>query len=38
MEAQEWFNLLPVEKKLMGWSLGLGVIFLIIFVFIFRLT
>ncbi|MFZ5898737.1 MAG: hypothetical protein ACOYU7_06140 [Bacillota bacterium] len=38
MEAQEWFDLLPVEKRLMGWSLGLGVVLLVIFIIIFRLT
>lgn len=24
----EWFDLLPAEKKLIGWSLGLGVVLL----------
>ena len=28
--------LLPIEKKLIGWSLGLGVVLLIILVFISR--
>ncbi|MEW6397934.1 MAG: hypothetical protein AB1503_02035 [Bacillota bacterium] len=23
-EQEEWFDLLPVEKKLIAWSLGLG--------------
>jgi hypothetical protein len=32
---EEWFDLMPVEKKLIGYSLGLGVSLLIIFVFVF---
>jgi hypothetical protein len=28
--------LLPVEKKLIGWSLGLGVVLLILLVFVSR--
>jgi hypothetical protein len=32
---EEWFDLLPVEKKLIGYSLGLGVILLVVFIFAF---
>lgn len=35
-EGQEWFDLLPVEKKLVGYTLGTGLVLLCIFVFIFR--
>jgi len=28
--------LLPIEKKLIGWSLGLGIAFLIVLVFVTR--
>jgi hypothetical protein len=31
----EWYDLLPIEKKLVSWSLGLGIVFLIIFFLIF---
>ncbi|WP_159426163.1 hypothetical protein [Desulfolucanica intricata] len=37
LEADEWYDLLPVEKKLIGFSLGLGVCLLVIFVFAFDL-
>lgn len=33
---QEWFDLLPIEKKLIGYSLGLGVLLLGIFILVFR--
>lgn len=33
-EEGEWFDLMPVEKKLILWSLGLGVVLLVIFVWI----
>ncbi|MEW6727064.1 hypothetical protein ACP3TJ_02230 [Desulforudis sp. 1088] len=36
LEAQEWHDLLPIEKKLMAWSLGLGIALLIFFIFIFE--
>jgi len=29
-EEGEWFDLLPVEKKLILWSLGLGIVLLVI--------
>lgn len=34
--VEEWFDLLPVEKKLIGYSLGLGITLLVIFVIVFR--
>jgi hypothetical protein len=36
LAAEEWYDLLPVEKRLMGWSLGLGVVLLVIFILIFE--
>ncbi|MFZ5634882.1 MAG: hypothetical protein ACOY40_18805 [Bacillota bacterium] len=35
LEAEEWYDLLPIEKKLIAWSLGIGVVLLIIFILIF---
>jgi len=39
LDQEEWYDLLPIEKKLIGWSLGIGlsllVVFIILFVFIF---
>lgn len=35
LEEEEWYDLLPIEKKLISWSLGLGIVLLIIFVFAF---
>ena len=32
---EEWYDLLPVEKKLIYSSLGLGIVLLIIFIFAF---
>lgn len=34
-QAQEWFELQPVEKKLISYSLGLGLGLLVIFIFLF---
>jgi hypothetical protein len=31
----EWYDLLPVEKKLIGYSLALGVVLLVVFIFAF---
>jgi hypothetical protein len=31
----EWYDLLPVEKKLIGYSLGLGIGLLVVFIFAF---
>ena len=39
LQEEEWYDLLPIEKKLIGWSLGIGVsllvIFIVVFVFLF---
>lgn len=35
-QEQEWFDLKPIEKKLCGYSLGLGIILLVIFILIFE--
>jgi hypothetical protein len=32
---EEWFDLLPVEKKLITYSLTLGVALLVVFIFAF---
>ena len=31
----EWYDLLPVEKKLIFYTLGLGLVLLVIFIFLF---
>ena len=31
LEVDEWYDLLPIEKKLISYSLGLGIILLAIF-------
>ncbi|MDP4127690.1 MAG: hypothetical protein Q8912_12185 [Bacillota bacterium] len=36
-QAEEWYDLLPVEKKLIGYSLGLGILLLIIFIVGFKI-
>ena len=35
LAEEEWYDLLPVEKKLIGYSLALGVVLLVIFIFAF---
>lgn len=35
LEVDEWYDLLPVEKKLITYSLGLGLVLLAIFIVIF---
>jgi|GEM_PF-1393722 len=32
---EEWYDLLPVEKKLIGYSLVLGIALLVVFIFAF---
>ena len=32
---EEWYDLLPIEKKLITYSLGLGVVLLVVFIFAF---
>ncbi len=34
MQKMPYEPLLPIEKKLIGWSLGLGVVLLVILVFV----
>jgi len=36
LEKMPFEPLLPVEKKLIGWSLGLGVVLLFVLVFVSR--
>lgn len=36
-QDEEWFDLTPIEKKLCGISLGLGVSLMVIFLAFFRL-
>ncbi|MCL6560681.1 MAG: hypothetical protein K6U74_18185 [Firmicutes bacterium] len=38
LEEDEWYELLPIEKKLITYSLGLGIILLIVFIFAFGIT
>lgn len=35
LEVDEWYDLLPIEKKLITYSLGLGLALLAIFIVIF---
>lgn len=35
LEAEEWYDLLPIEKKLISWSLGIGLALLVLFILIF---
>ncbi len=35
LETEEWYDLLPIEKKLIAWSLGLGIVLLVIFILVF---
>lgn len=37
MQAEEWYDLLPIEKKLIGFSLGLGILLLIVFIVSFKM-
>jgi hypothetical protein len=32
---EEWYDLLPIEKKLISYSLTLGIVLLVIFIFAF---
>lgn len=34
MKGMEYEELLPVEKKLIGWSIGLGVVMLLILIWV----
>ena len=33
--VDQWFDLLPIEKKLLSYTFGLGIVLLIIFFFVF---
>jgi len=35
LEADEWYDLLPIEKKLISYSLGLGLVLLATFIISF---
>jgi hypothetical protein len=35
MAADEWHELLPIEKKLIFYSLGLGIVLLVVFIIAF---
>jgi len=35
MAADEWYELLPIEKKLIFYSLGLGIVLLVVFIIAF---
>lgn len=35
LEQEEWYDLLPIEKKLIAWSLGIGIVLLVIFILAF---
>jgi len=36
LSEDEWYPLLPVEKKLISITLGLGIIFMLVFVIAFK--
>ncbi|HEY8908665.1 MAG TPA: hypothetical protein VIM51_00055 [Desulfosporosinus sp.] len=36
LAEDEWYDLLPVEKKLISISLGLGIVLMVIFVLAFK--
>lgn len=36
LAEDEWYDLLPVEKKLISFSLGLGIVLMAIFVIVFK--
>ena len=33
--VDQWFDLLPIEKKLLTYSFGLGIALLVVFIFMF---
>lgn len=33
--VDQWFDLLPIEKKLLSYSFGLGIFLLVVFIFAF---
>lgn len=36
LQAEEWFDLQPIEKKLITYSFSLGIFLLILFIFVFE--
>lgn len=36
LDEDEWYDLLPVEKKLIAYTFGLGVVLMVIFVLTFK--
>lgn len=36
LAEDEWYDLLPVEKKLISITLGLGIVLMVIFVLVFK--
>ena len=36
MQKMAWEPLLPIEKKLIGWSLGIGIVLMIVLVVVAR--
>ncbi len=36
IRKMEYEPLLPIEKKLIGWSLGIGIVLLVVLVFVTR--
>ncbi|MGI9951756.1 hypothetical protein V3F56_05265 [Moorellaceae bacterium AZ2] len=36
LQGEQWFDLLPAEKKLIGYSLGMGIALLVIMFFLTR--
>lgn len=36
LDEDEWYDLLPVEKKLIGYTFGLGMVLMVIFVLVFK--
>lgn len=36
LAEDEWYPLLPVEKKLISITLGTGIVFMVIFIFAFK--
>lgn len=36
LQEDEWYDLLPIEKKLIYYTLGLGILFMVIFIIAFK--
>lgn len=37
LDEDEWYELLPIEKKLISYTLGLGITFMVIFIIAFKI-